>query len=41
MANEWSINETKYRLQKSGAVQEYSISESRFLKMMKVVPTND
>lgn len=41
VANEWSINETKYRLQKSGAVQEYSISESRFLKMMKVVPTND
>lgn len=40
-ANEWSIKETKFRIQKAGIVQEYDISESRFLKIMKLVPTDD
>lgn len=41
LANEWSITETKFRLQQSKVAQEYGISESRFLKIMKVVPTDD
>ena len=41
LAKEWSINETKFRLQQSKVIQNYEISESRFLKTMKVVPTDD
>ncbi len=41
VANEWSINEAKFRLQQSEVTQEYGISESRFLKIMKVVSTDD
>ena len=39
VANEWSIDEAKLRLKQSVVAQKYGISESRFLKIMKVVPT--
>ncbi|MCI8321446.1 MAG: NACHT domain-containing protein [Dorea sp.] len=38
LANEWSIKETKSRLQQSEAAHEYFIGKSRFLKRMKVIP---
>lgn len=38
VTNEWSIDEAKLRLKQFGVAQEYSIRESRFLKIMKVVP---
>lgn len=41
VTNEWSINEAKFRLKQSGVIQKYEISESRFLKTMKVVPIDD
>ena len=39
VANEWSIEEAKLRLKQSVVAKKYGISESRFLKIMKVVPT--
>ena len=37
VANEWSISETKIRLQQSNVAHEYLIRKSRFLKIMKVI----
>lgn len=41
VANEWSVKEAKYRLKQKQRIQEHCIRKSYFLKMMKVVPTDD
>lgn len=41
VANEWSISETKSRLQQPNVAHEYLIRKSRFLKRMKAIPIDD